>query len=488
LFTNLIFLILVMLLVNIAFEISTNAWIAAPIPAFLAGMGLYVALLGLIFVQDKLNKRFLRLGKNVVLGLVNIEIIGFLAVFHFILGAHRIFDYIPLLAYSDTLKTVFSLLLYFSALGFYHYISPESPHLKPSLTQALQPIRLILPFAVPFLLFTLLLDLAQLIPNKAVQDVLSSNNENLIGSFILFLVSLVFMALALVFLPPLIVWIWQCRPLEDSPLKERLDDLCKRAHFRHAGMQTWTVLNYTLTAAIVGIVPRLRYVMFTKRLLQELSPEAIEAILAHEIGHSYRRHLMIFPLIIFGMIVCTGLFSLFFGNAMNAWFELQMRAHPSQLWALSYPLAVFIPYAVIIWLYFRYVFGMFSRLFERQADLHGFELQIPPQTMIEALNDVAIATGFTHLHPNWHHYSIQERMDFLRKATKNPQVIREHHSRTRWMLFSYLIILCVATAVLIAPLLHDIFPFDRISQTENRIANSITDYFTGRYMKESLHQ
>lgn len=458
-----------------------QAWMIAPIPAFIAGMGLYAILLGVIYFQEKLNDKYFRLGKNIILAAVNIEILGFLAIFHFVLGAHRIFDYIPVLEYSDTLKSLFSLLLYFSALGFYHYISPDSSYYKSRLTEALQPILLIVPFAVPFLLFTLLLDLAQLIPIRAVQDVLTSNNENLIGSFILFIISLVFMALVLVFLPPLIVRIWQCSPMEDSPLKTRLESLCKRAHFKHAGMLTWTIMNYTLTAAIVGIVPRWRYVMFTKRLLQELSPEAIEAILAHEIGHSYRRHLLLFPLIIFGMIVCTGLFSLFFGDAFEAWFELQMHRHPSPFWALLYPLAIFIPYAVIIWLYFRYIFGMFSRLFERQADLHGFELQIPPKHMIEALNDVAIATGFTHLNPNWHHYSIQQRMDFLDKAAKDPRVIRDHHNRTRGIFFGYLVILFVATAALFAPLLPEIPPFKQINRAEVRIAETITGLFTGKY-------
>ena len=71
-------------------------------------------------------------------------------------------------------------------------------------------------------------------------------------------------------------------------------------------------------AAIVGVVPRLRYVMFTKRIQKELSGDSIEAVLAHEIGHNYHRHLLVYPFILFGMILSSGLFSLFFSDAIQA--------------------------------------------------------------------------------------------------------------------------------------------------------------------------
>ena len=36
-------------------------------------------------------------------------------------------------------------------------------------------------------------------------------------------------------------------------------------------------------------------------------------------------------------------------------------------------------------LYFRYVFGFFSRIFERQADLHIFQVGLDPANLIESL-------------------------------------------------------------------------------------------------------
>ncbi len=210
-------------------------------------------------------------------------------------------------------------------------------------------------------------------------------------------------------------------------------------------------MNDMLTAGIVGIVPKLRYVMFTKRLLRELSPEAIEAILAHEIGHNYRKHLLIYPLILLGMIVCIGLFSMFFSDALIHFLTLEELTHPTQPWNIYGIIILFAIYASIIGLYFRFVFGLFSRLFERQADLHVYHLQIPPEHMILALDQVGIATGHSHRIPSWHHYSIQERIDFLKETIRNPSEIQHHHRRVKLFLVGYLLLLIIAAIILMAP-------------------------------------
>ena len=477
-FSNLLFLILVLMLVNIATEVTAAAWIIGPVPAFLISIGAYAVLLGMIYLQNKWARKGLGGRTHWPVSLVNLELLAYLALFLLILGGQRLLQSIPILGLFDTWISIVALFLYFFALFIYHYTDQKKSFNR--LEQSLQPIRLIAPFAIPFLLFTFILDILHLIPSSTLHELFFSSTDSATGSIILFIASLVFMGLMLIFLPPIIVWAWKCRPMEDSPLKTRLENLCSRAHFKHAGMMTWTILNNTLTAAILGVVPRLRYVIFTKRLLNELSPEAIEAILAHEIGHSYRKHLIIFPVVIFGMVASIGIFSLLFSDTINQWFEMQMIQYPSEYWSLMYPLAIFIPYALIIGLYFRFIFGLFSRLFERQADLHGFDLQINPDHMIEALDVVAIATGFTHMTPNWHHYSIQERMDFLRKAKDNPRVIQEHHRRTYRTLGIYLACLACVTIFLIAPVMPDIFPFKQAGALAKKISTAIAHQFINK--------
>jgi STE24 endopeptidase len=224
------------------------------------------------------------------------------------------------------------------------------------------------------------------------------------------------------FLPFFIQSIWQCQPLEDAQLLERLERLCQKGHFKHGGIKSWIVMGDSLTAAIIGIVSRFRYIMFTKRLLNEMSPEMLEAILAHEMGHSKRKHLLIYPFILMGMMICTSLFSYHFENEV--------------------PLPViFIGYLCIIGLYFRFFFGFFSRLFERQADLHVFEVGVDPQHMIEALDRIGIISNYSHKVPSWHHFSIQERIDFLQSAIHDPKIIAKHHQKVKSFVIFYFILL-----------------------------------------------
>ena len=80
-------------------------------------------------------------------------------------------------------------------------------------------------------------------------------------------------------------------------------------------------------------------------------------------------------------------------------------------------------------------------MFERQADLHVYHLGLDPKYMIEALDMVAKASGNTHRIPCWHHYSIQERIDFLYETIKNPSLIKKHHAFVKKACVLYFIIL-----------------------------------------------
>jgi Zn-dependent protease with chaperone function len=448
LFTNLIFLILVLLLISITPQEPVHInWPFPPDEAFFLGLLLYAIILFVIYFQIRLSSKFFRRHREFMHLLVNCELLTFLGCYHFILGAPRLYAELP-----QSLTLVISLLFYLGGLGLFHSLSGEAR--KKGIgtwKNVMQEILLIVPFALPFLILTLTLDLISYIPNKSVQLFLAHGAETWVGVVILVGLGILFLISLMIFLPYWIQKIWQCQPLEESPLKTRLEAICKLAKFRHAGFKTWTVLNQSLTAAIIGILPRLRYIMFTKRLLQEMPPEQVEAILVHEIGHNYRRHLWIYPWIILGMTVLAGLFSVTAGPYIDQFWTWGYSQYPSNYWELIYPLAIFIPYAIIVALYFRIVFGFFSRLFERQADLHVFVLHVPPEYLIESLNHIAIATGNSHRQPNWHHFSIQERMDFLQAASQNPSLVTAHNRKVKYCLVVYFIVLIIASTLLFIP-------------------------------------
>lgn len=261
----------------------------------------------------------------------------------------------------------------------------------------MQTLKFLAPFLVPVAVFFLLYD----------QETL------LFASAILFVL----------FFPWLLVRLWACRPLADKELQERLERVCETGHFKHAGLLEWGVMKHRLTAAILGLLPAVRYVLFSQPILTNLSPNALSAVLAHEIGHTYRKHLLIYPFIFFGML----LFASTLADA--APFESEL-----------FRLALWIALAT---LYFRFVFGFFSRLFERQADLHGLHLGLPLAWMLEALESVALYSKEAFQLPNWHHYSLKERIEFLKKVEIDCTLALKHHQMTKKCVTLYFLLLAM---------------------------------------------
>jgi STE24 endopeptidase len=444
-FSNLLYIIFMMLIIALTptgeLENTTQHWQFSPNEALLIGLVAYGIVLSLIYFQaQRVSKKQHKKNSERMLLLVNLELLAFLFFFHFHLGAPRVFEQLPW--FSQTLMTILSLFFYFAGLALFHYVSASSGKLLATNhkrhSHAAREMRLLIPFVIPFLLLTVFLDVIAHISSRYFQSL----HLNILETTLIFLgMTLLFLGLMMIFLPYAIQKIWQCQPLEDSPLKERLELLCQKANFKHAGLQTWTILNHSLTAAIIGIVPRFRYVMFTKKILHEMPPESIEAVLAHEIGHNYRKHLIIYPFIIFGISILMGLFSLFTAQAVEGGLNYAAHSYPTLPWNFLEPIIILLPFALIVAVYFRIVFGFFSRLFERQADLHVFELQVPPEHLVNALDAIGTATGNSHKQPNWHHHSIQERIDFLNAAMKDHSLITKHHRKVRWLVSGYLLLL-----------------------------------------------
>lgn len=451
-FSNLLYIIFVLLVISISLG-AGNLLGLAPEQAWMMGMTLYAVTLALIVGQNVLFKRKLHRKKELLLLVTNGELLIFLSVYHFILGGQQFFE--THLGMWQAPGLLFSLLLYLFGLGVFHYTSYDPSRAHPSeeihtrFYYALLQLRMVIPFVLPFALFTLLLDIAKYLPVSSLQEVLVENKDNATGSLILLGGTIAYLIGVMVVMPAFIQWVWLCKPLEEGELRERLERLCDKARFKHAGMQTWTVMNNALTAAIVGVTPRFRYVMFTRRLLRSLSGDAIEAILAHEIGHSYRRHLLIYPLIFFGMMLTTGIASLLLAEPLAQYFTYKNVSFPSPWWSVTYVFALFLIDIVIIGLYFRYVFGFFSRQFERQADLHVLVLGLPISHMVEALTDVAMASGQARTQPSWHHYSIQQRIDFLNDVQKDPTLAEAHHRKVKVLLLAYALLAGITTGILL---------------------------------------
>ena len=102
--------------------------------------------------------------------------------------------------------------------------------------------------------------------------------------------------------PVLLRYVWQTRPLEPGPLRNRLEAAAARHGFRMREILVWQTNSMVVNAAVAGFLPRLRYVFLTDGLLEWLTDEEIEAVFGHELGHVRHHHLLLRVAAMFGPI------------------------------------------------------------------------------------------------------------------------------------------------------------------------------------------
>ncbi len=85
---------------------------------------------------------------------------------------------------------------------------------------------------------------------------------------------------------------YKFKPLQDAPLIERLQELCRRAGTRIRGVFEWKLSEKSkkANAALVGL-GNTRRIILADTLLENFSQEEIEVVLAHELGHHVHRHM-----------------------------------------------------------------------------------------------------------------------------------------------------------------------------------------------------
>ncbi|MGA2027543.1 MAG: M48 family metalloprotease, partial [Syntrophobacteraceae bacterium] len=231
--------------------------------------------------------------------------------------------------------------------------------------------------------------------------------------------------------PWLIIRMWGCKPLPQDNVKAELERFCNDHDFRTGGLLLWSVFGTEmLTAGVVGILPGLRYILITPGLLKTLDIAELKAVVAHEMGHVRKKHLLLFVLLMILFILLTyDLGDTLTLLALSNRTIFNWYAAPGDFAASLVSLLSAIPVIVLMILYFRFIFGYFLRNSERQADLYAMELVGDPQLLISSLEKIAFHSGRIEDLPSWHHYSIRQRIEFLIEAFKNRDLIRRHNRK-----------------------------------------------------------
>ncbi|HID70696.1 MAG TPA: tetratricopeptide repeat protein [Desulfobacterales bacterium] len=297
-----------------------------------------------------------------------------------------------------------------------------------------------LPIILPWVFLSLAYDLLALLPFPQLRVFLHSEP----GEYLSFVI---FLLLILIFFPPLVRRLWGCTPFPEGPLLNHLQAFFKKQNFS-ADIFTWPLFEgRVITAGVMGIIPGLRYVMITPALLQHLSLEELDAVMAHEIGHIKKKHMLLYLLIIAGFSILTGFFLepfIFFIASRDSFYSL-LRLSGLTLENM-FAVIVAISILVLLVLYFRFLFGYFIRNFERQADLHVFEAIGSSHTLISAFEKIAILSGNIRDLPSWHHFGIGQRVEFLEKCEADPSWIIRHNRKIKLSLFLYILSLLLAVS------------------------------------------
>ncbi len=343
-----------------------------------------------------------------------------------------------------TLANLFSLLFFFVFLSlmwlrawpryqqiFYSSIS--------SVDFVLNNIKTNLTIILPWLVLSLGFDLLTSLPVAGIDSWLRGPW----GDLFIFLAFLVLLG---ALFPPIIQRLWGCRPMEPGPLRDSIERFFRQQNFS-AAIFYWPLFEGRMvTAGVMGIVPRYRYLLLTPALLSTLDQEELEAVLAHEIGHVKRYHLVLYLFLFFGFSLITEAMSepLYLFLLSTDWFyQLLSWSQISSNKLLTFFVAAII--FVLMLIYFRFLFGYFIRNFERQADLYVFKAQKTAFPLIRSFEKIAAMSGNIRDKKNWHHFGIGERIDFLEKCGHNPKYIRLHDWKVYCSLAGYFLLISTGT-------------------------------------------
>jgi len=294
------------------------------------------------------------------------------------------------------------------------------------------------PILLPWLLLSGVADLIQALPLPGIQAFLDTT-EGQTAYFCAFL------AVVAVAGPLMIKTFWRCRPMAPGRQRERIEQLCQRAGMAYRDILYWPLFGgKMITAGVMGLVRHFRYILVTPSLLSLLAPAEIDAVIGHEIGHIKRKHLLFYLMFFTGYLVLSyvtfdvTVYAMIF--AEPAWRLVHRSgANPGMVTSIVFSAMIICVFLV----YFRYVFGFFMRNFERQADGYVFTLFDSAAALISTFHKISLTSGQPADRPNWHHFSIRERVDFLRKCEQDRNWIRRHDARVRRAIGLYLVALAL---------------------------------------------
>jgi Zn-dependent protease with chaperone function len=292
------------------------------------------------------------------------------------------------------------------------------------------------------------------------------------------------LALAVVFvtMPWIVRLVLGLKPLPPGPLRDRLWATGRRLKFRCSNILLWNTRSGMANAMVIGIVPWVRYVVFTDRLVEDFSPDEVEAVFGHEVGHIKHHHMLYY----LGFLTAS-MAVLFLAAEQGEWVlrdltrdaAAPVMAYAANLLSLGgHQIWGAVPVVACVLTYIFVVFGFLSRRCERQADVFGCRAvscrladcpghadgaELPSdgrglcptgiRTFIRALEKVALVNGISRDKPgffqSWQHSTIARRVEFLQRVLQDPREERRFQRRVAAVKWAMFLVLGAALGLLV---------------------------------------
>lgn len=177
---------------------------------------------------------------------------------------------------------------------------------------------------------------------------------------------------------------YKFEPLQDEELKSRLVHLGERAGTRVRGVYKWHLSEKSkkANAALTGL-GNTRRIILADTLLDNYSPDEIEAVLAHELGHHVHRH------ILKSIGIQAGVTFIGFWAANWALHYAVDRWHMFETISDFANLPLLILIFTLLSFFLMPALNAFSRYNERQADRYAFESIASVAPFVSSMNKLA---------------------------------------------------------------------------------------------------
>lgn len=358
--------------------------------------------------------------------LLSLITIPFYAFLIYGLNIKYLISFAPILSGSLALSNITGLLLYFFYLGIIWYsgygLFRKVSHSSITLKDYIEPkLRFYTGMILPWLILSALSDISEhLIPLNFFRTEKGHLTVIIFG-----------LAIFSVFGVNSVVKVWKCRSFPKGKRREVIEKFLIMHRFPVKDLLLWTSLGErALTAGIIGFLPGARYILITPALNEVLNDEEMLAVIAHEMGHIKRLHMPLYLLLFVGYILVVHALS----DLVVLWLLsretfITLITRPGVFSTTLLSVSTTLPFLILLILYFRFLFGYFSRNCERQADLYALELLGNPAPLVNSLRKIALVSGHPVDRSNWHHYGILERIEFINEASFNPSLGEAHHKK-----------------------------------------------------------